>query len=133
MKTSYPLHKIKAVLLENIHPLAAERLEAAGYHVERYDRAFQGEELIEVAGDAHLIGIRSKTRLTAEYFAAARRLWGVGCFCIGTNQVDLPAAAGRGVPVFNSPFQNTRSVAELVISEIVALHRRLADRSAQMH
>lgn len=133
MTTSYPLHKIKAVLLENIHPRAVEMLESAGFTVEHHARSFEGDELIEVAGDAHLIGIRSKTRLTAEFFEAARRLWAVGAFCIGTNQVDLEAAAARGVPVFNAPFSNTRSVAELVIAEIVALYRRLCDRSAEMH
>lgn len=133
MATSYPLHKIKVVLLENIHPLARDRFEEAGFSVELHDRAYNGDELIEVAGDASIIGIRSKTHLTPEYFAAARRLWGVGCFCIGTNQVDLAAAAARGVPVFNAPYQNTRSVAELVISEIVALYRQLFDRSVKMH
>lgn len=133
MSTSYPLHKIKVVLLENIHPLAVERFEKAGYTVELHDRAYNGPELIEVAGDASIIGIRSKTHLTPEYFAAASRLWGVGCFCIGTNQVDLGEAAARGIPVFNAPYQNTRSVAELVISEVVALYRKLFDRSAMMH
>lgn len=133
MTTSYPLHKIKVVLLENIHPVAKATLEAAGYTVELHDRAYQGDELLEVAGDAHLIGIRSKTRLTPEFFAQAKRLWGVGAFCIGTNQIDLPAAAAAGVPVFNEAFSNTRSVAELVIAEIVALHRQLFDRSRWMH
>ncbi len=133
MTTSYPLHKIKVVLLENIHPLAVERFEKAGYTVELHDRAYNGDELIEVAGDASIIGIRSKTHLTAEFFAAAKRLWGVGCFCIGTNQVDLGEAASRGIPVFNAPYQNTRSVAELVISEIVILYRKLFDRSSLMH
>lgn len=133
MTTSFPLHKIKVVLLENIHPLAAEAFESAGYTVERHERAYAGQELIDVAGDASIVGIRSKTHLDADYFQAARRLWAVGCFCIGTNQVDLKAAAERGVPVFNAPYQNTRSVAELVIAEIIALHRKLADRSAAMH
>lgn len=133
MTTSFPLKKIKVVLLENINRKAVEIFEAAGFHVEHHACAYQGQELIDVAGDAHIIGIRSKTKLTAEYFKHASRLWGVGCFCIGTNQVDLDSAASAGVPVFNAPFQNTRSVAELVICEIIALHRQLFDRSQAMH
>ncbi len=133
MSTSYPLNKIKVVLLEGIHERAVESFEAAGYQVELHARAYQGEELLAVAGDAHIIGIRSKTKLTSEFFSRADRLWAVGCFCIGTNQVALAEAASRGVPVFNAPFSNTRSVAELVIAEIVTLHRRLFDRSMQMH
>ncbi|MCB9548501.1 MAG: phosphoglycerate dehydrogenase [Myxococcales bacterium] len=132
-ETSYPLHKIKVVLLENIHQDAVEAFEQAGFAVHHYTRALNGAELIEAAADAHIIGIRSKSHLKAEFFEAARRLWAVGCFCIGTNQVDLDAAAARGVPVFNAPFSNTRSVAELVIAEIVGLHRQLADRSTEMH
>ncbi|MCA9528221.1 MAG: phosphoglycerate dehydrogenase, partial [Myxococcales bacterium] len=107
-ETSYPLHKIKVVLLENIHQDAVEAFEQAGFAVHHYTRALNGAELIEAAADAHIIGIRSKSHLKAEFFEAARRLWAVGCFCIGTNQVDLDAAAARGVPVFNAPFSNTR-------------------------
>ena len=132
-ETSYPLHKIKVVLLENIHPDAVVAFEQAGFAVHSYKKALSGQELIEAAADAHILGIRSKTTLKPDYFEAARRLWAVGAFCIGTNQIDLDAAAARGVPVFNAPFSNTRSVAELVISEIVALHRQLGDRSAEMH
>ena len=131
--TSYPLNEIKVVLLENIHQRAVHAFRDAGFNVEHHRVAYQGDALLEVAGDAHIIGLRSKSVLTEEFFASARRLWGVGCFCIGTNQVDLPAAAARGVPVFNEAFSNTRSVAELVISEIVALHRQLFDRSQAMH
>ncbi len=133
MTTSYPLHRIKVVLFEGIHERARETFESAGFSVELYPRSFSGEALLEAARDAHLVGVRSKTHLTAEVLGEARRLWGIGCFCIGTNQVDLGAASARGIPVFNAPFSNTRSVAELVIAEIVALHRRLCDRSAQMH
>jgi D-3-phosphoglycerate dehydrogenase len=133
VSTSYPLHKIKVVLLENIHPRAVELFEAAGFSVELHKKAYAGQELIDVAGDAHMVGIRSKTRLTKEFFEQARRLWAVGAFCIGTNQIDLGAAAAHGVPVFNAPFSNTRSVAELTISEIVALHRHLFDRSREVH
>jgi D-3-phosphoglycerate dehydrogenase len=133
MKTSYPLDKIKVVLLEGVHQHAVDIFDKAGFQVERHDCAYHGQDLLDVAGDAHLIGLRSKTHLTKAFFDHATRLWGVGCFCIGTNQVDLEAAAEHGVPVFNAPFQNTRSVAELVISEIISLHRRLFDRSAAMH
>ena len=133
MTTSFPLHKIKVVLLESIHPRAVDLFRDAGFHVELHNRAYNGAELIEIAGDAHILGIRSKTHVTADFLAAARRLWAVGCFCIGTNQVDLEAAAAHGVPVFNAPFSNTRSVAELVIAEVVALHRQLFARSAAMH
>lgn len=133
MSTSYPLHKIKVVLLENIHPVAVEILQRDGFTVESHARALSGEELLSVAADAHLIGIRSKTQLTPEFFAQAQRLWAVGCFCIGTNQVALGAAADRGIAVFNAPFSNTRSVAEVTIAEIIALNRGLFTRSAQMH
>lgn len=131
--TSYPLHKIKVVLLENIHPRAVECLEGEGYTVEPHSKALSGKALIDAAADAHLLGIRSKTNLTPEFFENAKRLWAVGCFCIGTNQVSLNAAADRGVSVFNAPFSNTRSVAEATIGEIIALHRGIVDRSAQMH
>ncbi len=131
--TSYPLHKIKVVLLENVHPRAVECLEAEGYTVETHKKALSGKDLIDAAADAHLLGIRSKTTLTPEFFDAAKRLWTVGCFCIGTNQVSLTAAADRGVSVFNAPFSNTRSVAEVTIAEIIALHRGIVERSAQMH
>lgn len=133
MTTSYPLSKIKVVLLENIHPRAVELLDGLGFTVEHHKKAYTGAELIEVARDAHLLGIRSKTSLTREFFAAAPRLWGVGCFCIGTNQVDLAAAAERGIAVFNAPFSNTRSVAEITIAEIIALQRGMFERSVQMH
>lgn len=131
--TSYPLHKIKVVLLENIHQDAVDAFRSAGFTVEHHTRAYNGDELAAIVADAHIVGVRSKSHLTAEVLAGARRLWAVGCFCIGTNQVDLDFTADRGITVFNAPFSNTRSVAELVISEIVALHRQLFDRSAAMH
>lgn len=133
MSTSYPLNKIKAVLLEGINPRAAELLEAQGYTVERQSKALSGSQLIDAAADASLLGIRSKTQVSADYLDRAPRLWSVGCFCIGTNQVDLEAAAARGIAVFNAPFSNTRSVAEATIAEIIALHRGLFDRSMRMH
>lgn len=132
-QTSIPLHKIKVVLLENIHQRAVDLLEASGFTVEAHHGAATGQELIDLASDAHMIGIRSKTRVAAEFFEACPKLWSVGCFCIGTNQVDLDAAASKGVAVFNAPFSNTRSVAEKVICEVIALHRKLFQRSAALH
>lgn len=135
--TSYPVERIKVVLLENIHPLAVEQFRAQGFIVEHHQHALSGQELVDVAGDAHILGIRSKTQLTKEFFDTVgwhrRRLWAIGCFCIGTNQIDLDAAASVGVPVFNAPFSNTRSVAEKTVAEVVALHRRLFQRSMDMH
>lgn len=128
-----PNDQVKIVLLENIHARAVELLQQAGFRVETHPRALSGEGLLEVLGDAQVVGIRSKSQVTAEILEKAPNLWAVGCFCIGTNQVDLQAAAATGTVVFNAPFSNTRSVAELVISEIVALHRRLAERSMAMH
>ncbi len=121
------------VLFENVHDRAAELLGARGYDVLRVSGSLTGDELAEAAADAHMVGIRSKTHLGAEFFDRARHLWAVGCFCIGTNQVDLEAAASRGVAVFNAPFSNTRSVAEKTLCEIIALSRRLFDRSRAMH
>ncbi len=133
MPTSYPLHKIKAALFEGVHHCAAERLAAQGFAVTEHAGAGSADRLLDVAGDAHLIGVRSRTHLTGEFFEQAPHLWAVGCFCIGTNQVDLDAAADHGIAVFNAPFSNTRSVAEITIAEIIALHRALCDRSAQLH
>ncbi len=133
MRTSFPKDKIRVVLLENIHPLGRAMLEAEGFSVEAMAGAPDEAALLRLVADAHAIGIRSKTDVTPAVLAAAPRLLTVGCFCIGTNQVDLAGARRQGVPVFNSPFSNTRSVAELTIAEIIGLHRRLTDKSAQMH
>ncbi|KAG3146401.1 D-3-phosphoglycerate dehydrogenase [Phytophthora idaei] len=134
---TYPLDKIKVVLLENIHPRAKEVFEREGYTVETHKRAMSGEELARVGGDAHILGIRSKTQLDPDFFSTVgwheHRLWAVGCFCIGTNQVALPSGAVTGIPVFNAPFSNTRSVAEKTLSEIIALHRKLFLRSTELH
>ncbi|MEO1279961.1 MAG: NAD(P)-dependent oxidoreductase, partial [Planctomycetota bacterium] len=131
--TSYPKHKIRFVLLEGIHPAAGEQLERDGFTVEQIDGSLSEAALAEAVRDAHVIGIRSKTQIDATVLAHAQKLLAVGCFCIGTNQVDLASAAARGIPVYNSPFSNTRSVAELVIAEVIALHRKLFDRSAHAH
>ncbi|ETW04776.1 phosphoglycerate dehydrogenase, variant [Aphanomyces invadans] len=135
--TSFPLKKVKVVLLENIHPRAIEIFENEGYTIETYKGALSGQELIDVAGDANILGIRSKTQLDRSFFDSIgwhkHRLWAVGCFCIGTNQVDLASAAKFGVPVFNAPFSNTRSVAEKTLGEIIALQRKLFERSTDLH
>lgn len=133
MKTSFPKDKIEIVLLESIHPDGAADLEATGYSVRSHKGALEGDALIEEIRRAHVVGIRSKTTLTGDVLRACERLLAVGCFCAGTNQVDLDTAATLGVPVFNSPFSNTRSVAELTIAEIVCLHRRVTERSAAAH
>ncbi|MBL8991609.1 MAG: phosphoglycerate dehydrogenase [Phycisphaerae bacterium] len=133
MKTSFPKDKIRVVLLEGIHPAARRMLADEGLSVTLMDTALEGAALDKAVAGAHLVGIRSKTQLSSATLASAQRLLAVGCFCIGTNQVDLKAAQQRGVAVFNAPFSNTRSVAELTIAEVVALHRRLADQSAAVH
>jgi len=113
-ETSFAKNKMKIVLLEGIHSSAVEAFKADGYTgVEYFEKSMHEAQLVEAVRDTHLVGIRSVTQLTAKVFAGANRLIAVGCFCIGTNQVDLDAAQERGVPVFNAPFSNTRSVAEL--------------------
>jgi D-3-phosphoglycerate dehydrogenase / 2-oxoglutarate reductase len=133
-RLSLPKERIRILLLEGVHDSAVELMARAGYvQVVRHPKALDGEALLEAVRGVHLIGIRSRTQLTEEVFAAADRLVAVGCFCIGTNQVDLRAARVRGIPVFNAPFSNTRSVAELVVGEIVMLMRRIPDKSAAAH
>ncbi len=124
---------LKVLLLESIHPSAQELLRAAGCEVESLPGALSEEALIERAADVDVLGLRSKTRVTERVLDAAPRLMSVGCFCIGTNQVALTHANGRGVPVFNAPFSNTRSVAEMVLAEVVMLARQLGDRVREMH
>jgi D-3-phosphoglycerate dehydrogenase / 2-oxoglutarate reductase len=126
--------KLRFVLLEGIHPWAVEALEQSGHrNVVRHAKALSGPELIETIRDADFLGIRSRTLLTDEVLAQAPKLTAIGCFCIGTNQVDLVAAARLGIPVFNAPFSNTRSVAELVIGEIIMLLRGIPLKNAEQH
>ncbi len=131
--TSYPKNKIKVLLLESIHQSANEIILRDGLHLETVAGALDEAALIEKIQDVHLVGIRSKTTISGDVLRAGKKLLGVGCFCIGTNQVDLATANALGIPVFNAPFSNTRSVAELIISEIVALSRKLADNIRDMH
>lgn len=133
MTTSFPKSEIKVVLLEKIHPAAADAFRRDGFDVTEINEALTGDALLEQAGNAHLLGIRSKSQIDASFFEQAERLLAVGCFCIGTNQVELGASRQAAVPVFNAPFSNTRSVAELTIAEIISISRRLFDRSRQMH
>ncbi|ORZ31802.1 hypothetical protein BCR44DRAFT_1441660 [Catenaria anguillulae PL171] len=125
--------QIKVLLLESVSPVAIQTLEAAGYQVESVKGALSEAELVERIQDVHVLGIRSKTKVTATVLAAARRLLVIGCFCIGTNQVDLAAASKRGVAVFNSPYANSRSVAEMTLANIINLSRQLGDRNNEMH
>ena len=126
--------KIKFLLLEGVHPSAVETLEQSGYsNIEIHKKALPPEELKAAIAGAHFVGIRSRTQLSEEVFAAANKLVAVGCFCIGTNQVELQAATRRGIAVFNAPFSNTRSVAELVIAEAILLLRGVAEKNAAAH
>ncbi len=124
---------MKALLLENIHPLAVETLERHGFEVELRSTALSEEELIATLPGVGLLGIRSNTKVKTRVLEAATDLVAVGCFCIGTNQIDLAAAAAQGIAVFNAPYSNTRSVVELVIGEIIALARRLPEKTLKMH
>ena len=133
-KTSLDKSKIKFLLLEGVHPSAVEVLRAAGYsQIETLPKALQGEELKAKLADVHFLGIRSQSKLTADVLSAAPKLVAVGCFCIGTNQVDLNAARERGVAVFNAPYSNTRSVAELVLAEAILLLRGIPAKNALVH
>ena len=125
--------KVRVLLLESIHPDAVSRLEAEGYQVESVRNALDEAELIERVQGVHLLGIRSKTQVTAKVLESADSLVAIGAFCIGTDQIDLVAAAADGVAVFNAPFSNTRSVVELAIAEIIAMTRRLTEKNAGMH
>ncbi|MFT7286561.1 MAG: D-3-phosphoglycerate dehydrogenase [Halieaceae bacterium] len=126
--------KIRILLLEGVHPSAIETLNRAGYfRIEHHSKALPAEELKIAISRAHFVGIRSRTQLSEEILAAAPKLIAIGCFCIGTNQVDLDAATRRGIVVFNAPFSNTRSVAELVIAEAILLLRGLPAKNAAAH
>ena len=125
---------LKVVLFEGIHPSAVEVLQQGGYsNIVTHAKALVGDELLAALADAHFVGLRSRTQLTAEVLAKAPQLAAIGCFCIGTNQVDLKAAMGLGIPVFNAPFSNTRSVAELVLAQIIMLMRGIPEKNAVLH
>ncbi len=133
-KVSLNKEKIRILLLEGVHPSALTVFENAGYaNIEYIKGSLSEEALIKIIPDVHFIGIRSRTQLTEAVLAKAKKLVAIGCFCIGTNQVDLNAAAKRGVPVFNAPFSNTRSVAELVLGQILLLLRGIPEKNAKAH
>ena len=133
-KTSFPKQDIRVLLLEGVSRSAVDVFTAAGYsQIDFHEKSLPEAELKQRIADAHLVGIRSRTQLTGEVLDHAKRLISIGCFCIGTNQVDLVAAKALGIPVFNAPYSNTRSVAELVIAEAILLMRRIPQKNAQCH
>ena len=134
LQTSYPKSDIRVLLLEGVAPTAVESFRNAGYsQIQTYDKSLPPELLRQEIAAAHIIGIRSRTHLDAEVLSHARRLIAIGCFCIGTNQVDLDSAELAGIPVFNAPYSNTRSVAELVVAEAIMLMRGIPQKNAQCH
>ena len=134
VKQSLSKDKIKVLMLEGVHPSAIKLFERQGYtNMEVLPSSLSDEELLEKIKDVHIVGIRSRTQLNERVFAAAEKLIAVGCFCIGTNQVDLAAAKRHGVVVFNAPFSNTRSVAELVLAETIMLLRGIPAKNASAH
>src|SRR5277367_3629902 len=134
IKPSLDKGKIKIVLLEGVHPTALDAFRRDGYSdIEVHPKSLPEPQLLASLHDAYVVGIRSTTQLTRAVFDQAPRLMAVGCFCIGTNQVDLNAAQERGIPVFNAPFSNTRSVAELVLAEVILLLRGIPHRNAMAH
>jgi D-3-phosphoglycerate dehydrogenase len=133
-KVSLPKEKIKILLLEGVHQSAVETLKNNGYfNIEYLKTSLPEEELVEKIKDVHFVGIRSRTQITQNVVNAAKKLVAVGCFCIGTNQVDLKSTQVRGIPVFNAPFSNTRSVAELVLGQIIVLLRGIPEKNAKAH
>lgn len=133
-QTSYPKEKIKVLLLENISDLAVKNFQSQGYvNVEKLSKALTEDELVKAIKDVHILGIRSKTMITPKVLAAATKLQAIGCFCIGVNQVNLQSATEHGVAVFNAPYSNTRSVAELVIGLSIMLIRRIPDKNKAAH
>ena len=131
---SYPKEKIRILLLEGLHPSAINEFKKKGYtNIDSHKDAMTEEELLNCIEDYHIVGIRSKTNITAAVLEKARKLMSIGAFCIGTNQIDLEKATELGIPVFNSPYSNTRSVAELIIANSIMLLRRIPERSKMAH
>lgn len=130
---SFPKNKFKIQLLEGVHSSAVETFRASGYSVDSHKDAMSKDELMDIISDVHILGIRSKTQITADVLEKGKRLLAIGCFCIGTNQVDLVEARRNGIAVFNAPFSNTRSVAELTVAEVVMLARRASEKNLRIH
>jgi D-3-phosphoglycerate dehydrogenase / 2-oxoglutarate reductase len=133
MQVSYPKHRIKVLLLENVHPKAQEIFRNEGYQVEALKGALNEDELIEKIKDVSILGIRSKTNVTAKVLEHAERLIAIGAYCIGTNQIDLNTCMQKGIAVFNAPYSNTRSVVEMALGEMIVLTRQIAEKSQKMH
>ncbi len=132
--TSYPKEKIRILFLENISESAVKNFRDQGYtNVEKINKSLSEEDLVKEIKDVHILGIRSKTRITKNILDAAKKLQAIGCFCAGVNQVDLKEATKNGVVVFNAPYSNTRSVAELVIGAAIMLLRRVPDKDKAAH
>merc|ERR1719356_796633 len=127
------MNKIKVLLLEGVSAKGIQLLRDDGFQVEALKTALTEDQLIEKVKDLHILGIRSKTQVSRKVIEASTRLLAISCFCIGTDQVDLRAAQQKGIPVFNAPFANTRSVAELIIGNIIGLSRRIGECTAAMH
>ena len=133
-KTSFPKQDIRVLLLEGVSQTSVDAFKAAGYsQIEYHSKALPEDELKARISEAHIVGLRSRTQLSAKVLADAKRLLAIGCFCIGTNQVDLEAAEQAGIPVFNAPYSNTRSVAELVVAQAVLLARGIPQKNAECH
>ncbi len=130
---SYPKNRIHVLLLENVHPVAAELMQAEGFTVETHPSALTEDELCKKIKNVSVLGIRSKTQVTAKVLEHANRLMAIGAFCIGTNQIDLKATTQKGIAVFNAPFSNTRSVVELALAEMIMLMRNIVEKSNKMH
>src|SRR5687767_15987641 len=134
LRTSYPKEKIRILFLENISESAVKNFRNLGYtQAEKINKSLSEEDLVKEIKDVHILGIRSKTRITKNVLDAAKKLQAIGCFCAGVNQVDLKAATRNGVVVFNAPYSNTRSVAELVIGAAIMLLRRIPDKNKAAH
>jgi D-3-phosphoglycerate dehydrogenase len=131
--TSFPRARIRITLLENAHPAAAEALRERGYTVEVFPRALEGQELCDVVAASHVLGVRSRTKVRLDHLEHGKRLLAIGCFTVGTDQVAIGDAARLGIPVFNAPHASTRSVAELTLGGVIALARRLGDKSGALH
>ncbi|MBX2962837.1 MAG: phosphoglycerate dehydrogenase [Cyclobacteriaceae bacterium] len=130
---SYPKNRIHVLLLENVHPVAVELLKAEGFKVETHTKALSEEELCQKIKNVSVLGIRSKTQVTAKVLEHANRLMAIGAFCIGTNQIDIHTATKKGIAIFNAPFSNTRSVVELAVAEMIMLMRNIVGKSYKMH
>ncbi|MFQ6610215.1 MAG: phosphoglycerate dehydrogenase [Fidelibacterota bacterium] len=131
--TSFPKNKIKVLLLENIHPKAKEIFEKEGYSVSVINAGLSEENLIRKLEDVRILGIRSRTHITNHVVSSTKKLWAIGAFCIGVNQIDLSSCQKHGIAVFNAPFSNTRSVVELVMSEIIVLMRNILPKNDKLH